>query len=756
MRVRLVAVVLALAAVSVAVAAGGGVTTIDASGTVVLDGQKIFPIVLAKGPPPDGTTPTGGNAIAEVVAAGVNFLKVGPATVPWTAADIDEAKLENQAASAHGAHTWINLATLSRATAGSPTDTLLANVVTSLEQDPSGTAIGMWKGADEPWWSGVAPSGLQFAFCRATGRGQASWCGGEPVLDRDHLWVTVQAPRGTSADLAPYAAVTDVHGVDVYPVTAANPTPDLRQVGNWTSTIAAVTPSHAVWTTLQICASGSVGTGGSFVLPTRAQERFMIYDAIINGARSLAFYGGNNPDCWNATDTQHSWSWTFWDSTLRSLISEIGASSALAPALVDPASTTVLPASDTTTEVVRRDGNSGDVWVLAARSGTGTAAVTISGLPASAASASVYTEGRSVPVANGSLTDNFAQWDVHVYHVVAQAPPPPAPAISSIAPTSGPVGTRVTIGGTNLGDATAVAFGGVPAGFTLVSNTALSATVPAGAVSGPISVTTPGGTATSTGSFTVGTAAPPPPPAGGGGGGGGSGGGAVPSDLRVTLSAGTSSASLGATDEVTVTSVDAGGGSSHVLLTITLPPGLQLAGAPAYERGSGCRGDTVVVCDLDFLEAGMSTRVRFSVRATAAGEQQIAASIAAREADAHPADNSAVLAITVPAAVAPAKPHATQGADRLVGTRGRDLLYGLGGADTILGLAGNDLLDGGAGNDTLVGGPGRDTLFGRSGNDVLSIRDGQRDRVSCGPGRDRVIADRIDLVARDCERVVRR
>jgi Ca2+-binding RTX toxin-like protein len=224
----------------------------------------------------------------------------------------------------------------------------------------------------------------------------------------------------------------------------------------------------------------------------------------------------------------------------------------------------------------------------------------------------------------------------------------------------------------------------------------------------------------------------------------------------VTLSAGTSSASLGATDDVTVTTVDAGGGSSHVALTITLPPGLQLAGAPAYERGSGCRGDTVVVCDLDFLEAGMSTRVRFSVRATAAGEQHIAASITAREADANPADNSAVLAITVPAAPAPAKAHATQGADRLVGTRGRDLLYGLGGADTILGLAGGDLLDGGAGNDTLVGGPGRDALFGRSGDDVLSVRDGQRDRVSCGPGRDRVIADRIDVVARDCEHVVRR
>ena len=367
--------------------------------------------------------------------------------------------------------------------------------------------------------------------------------------------------------------------------------------------------------------------------------------------------------------------------------------------------------------MVRRDGDAGDLWIMAARSGTGTQAVTISGLPPSATSATVYTEGRSVPVTNGALTDNFGQWSVHVYHLVAQTPPPAAPTITSIAPTSGPAGTRVTIGGTNLGGTTAVTFGGVAAGFTLGSATDLSATVPAGAASGPVSVTTPGGTATSTGSFTVVAAPPPPPPTGGGGGGSGgastgSGGAAVPSDLHVTLSARTPSTSLGGTDDVTVVSQDAGGGSSHVVLTITLPSGLQLAGAPAYERGTGCKGDPIVVCDLDFLDAGMSTRVLFSVRATAPGQQQIAASIKALEVDANPGDNSAVLAITVPAARR--TPQGTQRADRLAGTRGNDRLYGFGGADTLLGLAGNDFLDGGAGNDTLAGGTGRDTLFGRS------------------------------------------
>ena len=323
---------LALACAGSAVAA---VTTLDPAGTVVLNGAPVFPIVLAKGPPRDGTTPTGTNAMAEVVGAGVNFFKVGPATTTWTSSDITDANLWDQAAVAHGAYTWINLSTLSQATPGSSIDSLLQQVITTLKSDPSGSAgIGMWKGADEPFWSGIQPTGLQFAFCRSTSRGDASWCGGEPWLDQDHLWVTVEAPRGTATDLAPFSPVTDSHGEDEYPVNVNNPSPDLHQVGVWTSTIGAATPNHAVWSTIQICSSGSYDSSGNFVLPTRLQERYMIYDAIVNGARSLAFYGGNNPNCWNSSDTASGWNWTFWNGVLKGLIQEINAGSGIAPALV--------------------------------------------------------------------------------------------------------------------------------------------------------------------------------------------------------------------------------------------------------------------------------------------------------------------------------------------------------------------------------------------------------------------------------------
>jgi hypothetical protein len=51
----------------------------------------------------------------------------------------------------------------------------------------------------------------------------------------------------------------------------------------------------------------------------------------------------------------------------------------------------------------------------------------------------------------------------------------------------------------------------------------------------------------------------------------------------------------------------------------------------------------------------------------------------------------------------------------------------------------------------LQGGPGRDVLRGGPGNDTLLARDRSRDSVRCGAGRDLVLADLRDVVARDCE-----
>ena len=87
--------------------------------------------------------------------------------------------------------------------------------------------------------------------------------------------------------------------------------------------------------------------------------------------------------------------------------------------------------------------------------------------------------------------------------------PPPAPTISSFTPASGWPGTSVTVAGSGFTGTTAVSFNGTTAAFTVTSGSQLTATVPAGATTGPISVTTAGGTAGSAASFTV-TSQPAP------------------------------------------------------------------------------------------------------------------------------------------------------------------------------------------------------------------------------------------------------
>ncbi|MCB2409370.1 LamG-like jellyroll fold domain-containing protein [Hymenobacter lucidus] len=80
-----------------------------------------------------------------------------------------------------------------------------------------------------------------------------------------------------------------------------------------------------------------------------------------------------------------------------------------------------------------------------------------------------------------------------------------APTITSFTPDRGPVGTRVTLTGTDLAGATSVSFNGT-AQTTFISNSATEIVlrVPAGATTGTLTVTTPGGTsAASAQTFTV-------------------------------------------------------------------------------------------------------------------------------------------------------------------------------------------------------------------------------------------------------------
>lgn len=132
---------------------------------------------------------------------------------------------------------------------------------------------------------------------------------------------------------------------------------------------------------------------------------------------------------------------------------------------------------------------------------TGTTAVSFDGIAASFKVASdtyltaaVPTGAKTGPVTvttpGGTLTSN------KTFRVT--------PQFTSFTPPSGVVGTPVTITGVSLTQTTKVTFGGVAAtSFTVNSDTQVTATVPTGAKTGKIVITTTGGTATSATTFTV-------------------------------------------------------------------------------------------------------------------------------------------------------------------------------------------------------------------------------------------------------------
>jgi hypothetical protein len=102
--------------------------------------------------------------------------------------------------------------------------------------------------------------------------------------------------------------------------------------------------------------------------------------------------------------------------------------------------------------------------------------------------------------ANGSIDFTSNAGDASRTLSASAGPPPPPPTITSFAPTAAPVGASVVINGTNLSTTSAVTFNGTGAASIVVnSNIKLTVTVPEGATSGPVGVTTAGGTATRTG-----------------------------------------------------------------------------------------------------------------------------------------------------------------------------------------------------------------------------------------------------------------
>jgi uncharacterized repeat protein (TIGR01451 family) len=245
----------------------------------------------------------------------------------------------------------------------------------------------------------------------------------------------------------------------------------------------------------------------------------------------------------------------------------------------------------------------------------------------------------------------------------------------------------------------------------------------------------------------------------------------VGADVSVNQTVSNPAPAAGADVVFTVVAKNAGqDDAADTTLAVNLPGSAAITSV-SPSQGSCSTTGLSVNCAFGTLDRGAQATVLVVARAPGSGTMTSTATVTAPIVDSNPANNSATVTATVPGTDSPPpaacsnsirgdnKGNALRGTgtgDTIKGLGGNDVLRGLGGDDCLNGGRGNDRVLAGPGSDRLIGGKGRDTLRGAGGPDTIKARDGQRDVIKCGPGKDAVVADTIDRVAKDCEKVRRR
>jgi hypothetical protein len=227
---------------------------------------------------------------------------------------------------------------------------------------------------------------------------------------------------------------------------------ELSMVGDFSRMMRAVAGPKPFWMTLQIAFSGVAKPGRTLRFPTFPEQRFMTYEAIINGARGLTYFGGGLPQTLNECDKPLGFNWTYFDRVMRPLFDELGPKSPILPALLAPNSAIQLKvtaeappkraiaskeqeqnpqpaapkefiqdklAADASgIECLVREAG-GEIYVLACKKEGPTIRVRFSGLPLAihgeGVGKVVFEEPRKVDAEHGTFADWFGPFEVHVY-----------------------------------------------------------------------------------------------------------------------------------------------------------------------------------------------------------------------------------------------------------------------------------------------------------------------------------------------------
>ncbi|VEP13242.1 conserved hypothetical protein [Hyella patelloides LEGE 07179] len=212
---------------------------------------------------------------------------------------------------------------------------------------------------------------------------------------------------GSQIDKVPqYRNAMDICMIDRYPFFYPKPEfSNLSDFGQWMEEAASFSGDQPFWPVLQ--GFGEQENGKPKFkrrLPTAAEERYMIYTAVLAGADGLIFYG-------------HHWTQQSWvDSILTPLISEFREYLPIVEANLIAGNSQVN--QDDVQTLLYQNPSNQQYLLIAVHHGRGKVRATI-GFESLEASnqAKVLAENRDVELIEGGIEDTFDSYAVHIYEI---------------------------------------------------------------------------------------------------------------------------------------------------------------------------------------------------------------------------------------------------------------------------------------------------------------------------------------------------
>jgi len=356
--------------------------------------------------------PRSENAYSELAEAGFNLIQCAP------------SKRELDMANDAGLMAWVVAAgDLDFSSDAEKHQENLRNLVMKFKDHP---ALLAWESRDEPAWTWKRPS--EPAVPR---KGLVAGHRFLRHIDPNHpIWVN-HAPRNLARTLIGFSEGAQIISCDIYPVIPCglkemyaiengfhgdllNQT--ASSVGEYTRKMRRVAgKDRSVWMVLQAFAWEGLREpkdrdSAKIVFPTYSQLRFMAYDAIINGANGILFWGTEFVPC-------HS---NLWDD-LERVTKEISNISPvlLSTSLKNPLSVGYVElgySMDNAVEMIVKRYNR-KTYIITANRSPYPVKVTFSGAERLFAEREivVWGEGRKIKLLKGKFTDEFQGFGVHVY-----------------------------------------------------------------------------------------------------------------------------------------------------------------------------------------------------------------------------------------------------------------------------------------------------------------------------------------------------